>query len=146
MVEVQAEIQAQVQSQAQVLDEAERVLEELKTYLFGLIAEASDLAEVFDGYSLEVTWVLNKVKKRYYYWYLKSKTRIPRSIYLGSMDISQAYWEHKKLKELKRHAEKSLKLVNELMKRLKLIKEIEEIVVRLKTVSRNKLSDVAQRR
>ena len=61
-----------------VLDDIDSLLSDLN--------ELSHLVsgfDLFEGYSVEVTWVKNKIGKKYYYVYLKSKTRHPRSIYLG---------------------------------------------------------------
>jgi len=66
--------------------EAKEVLEELGKLLADVAARVRPYAEKYRGYSLEKTWVLNKLKKRYYYYYLKANDgRKPSSIYLGSM-------------------------------------------------------------
>ena len=61
-----------------VLDDIDSLLSDLN--------ELSHLVsgfDLFEGYSVEVTWVKNKIGKKYYYVYLKSKSRHPKSIYLG---------------------------------------------------------------
>ena len=70
-------------------------MESLKPLLLALEARAARLlgelepyAVKYEGYTLCLTWVLNKVKKKYYYYYLKSKTRKPTSIYLGHSPVN----------------------------------------------------------
>jgi len=66
--------------------EAKEALDELGKLLADVAARVRPYAEKYRGYSLEKTWVLNKLKKRYYYYYLKANDgRKPSSIYLGSM-------------------------------------------------------------
>lgn len=65
------------------VDKALKLLEEFVEVLGEISLLAEEFTRIFDGYSYEVTWVKNKAGDRYYYAYLKSKTRRPSSIYLG---------------------------------------------------------------
>jgi hypothetical protein len=66
-------------------------LEQLRAsydFMVELVRESGllDLAELYEDLkncTEELTWVLNKAGKRYYYYYLKCKGRRPRSIYVG---------------------------------------------------------------
>lgn len=63
---------------------------ELKKRIRELLRDLNDIASRlntaaarYDGYTLCYTYVKNKCGQKYYYYYLKSKNRRPRSIYLG---------------------------------------------------------------
>ena len=59
-------------------------LVKLSNIISDLLVKLQPMAKEYEGYYLEYTWVLNKLKKKYCYYYLKSKTKHPRSKYLGS--------------------------------------------------------------
>jgi prefoldin subunit 5 len=76
----------------------EKTLEELEarlrllradySFIVKLVRDAGllELAELYENLkncSEEYTWVLNKVGKRYYYYYLKCKGKEAKSIYIG---------------------------------------------------------------
>ena len=67
----------------QHIDLVEESVEEIKslTTRFKPIAE---LYEQLKGCTEEYTYVYNKQRKQYYYWYLKCPGKNPSSIYLGS--------------------------------------------------------------
>jgi len=76
---------------------ARRILRELIETVDNVLVEIEGYSKTYEGYWLEKTWVHNKLKKKYFYYYLKSRTRKPRSIYLGT--IPQDYYLLKDLKQ-----------------------------------------------
>ena len=78
-----------------------KALELLLQHVDKVLADIESLSKSFDGYWLEMTWVYNKVKAKYYYYYLKSRTRKPRSIYLGKSPEKYSI-----LKNLRQYAKK----------------------------------------
>ncbi|MCD6113930.1 MAG: hypothetical protein J7J78_01355 [Thermoprotei archaeon] len=79
------------------LEEARKILQELMDVVDDVLVKIERYSKTYDGYWLEKTWVHNKLKKKYFYYYLKSRTRKPRSIYLGT--IPQDYYLLKDLKQ-----------------------------------------------
>ena len=107
----------------------------LEEKLCSLLSTIGRSREALSEYYYEVTWVKNKAGEKYYYAYLKSKTRKPSSIYLG-----KASQEKRKVLELSRvfkKIEESLATIQELKEYLQEMKEtfakIKDIEPYLKT-------------
>ncbi|WFO75656.1 hypothetical protein J4526_01880 [Desulfurococcaceae archaeon MEX13E-LK6-19] len=83
MAEAMAAVVNDGQNLGELLRVVRRDLDRLKTMVYRLLSELEARNVSYDGYTLTYTWVLNKVGKKYYYYYLKSKTRKPTSIYIG---------------------------------------------------------------
>ncbi len=106
------------------------VLMELRARVLRLLAKLEPYAERYNGYTLELTWVKNKVGKRYYYWYLKSKTQHPRSIYVGkSPDIDVLHkFRNKEINYVVTKLRKILALLNEALTLSDTINAAEQLV------------------
>ena len=72
--------------------------------------------------TLEYKWVLNKVGKRYYYWYLRVRQgNSLRSIYLGKRvppELLRGAADKKKLKELQRQLDDVTREIIKLQRKL----------------------------
>ncbi len=106
------------------------VLIELKARVLGLLAKLEPYTEKYNGYTLELTWVRNKVGKRYYYWYLKSKHRSPKSIYIGrSVDIDVLHkFRNRELSHIVARLKRILRLLTELEQLMDTIDVAEQLV------------------
>ena len=83
-----------------------KILHELVALIDNVLSKVEEYAKIYDGYWLEETWVHNKLKTKYYYYYLKSRTRKPRSIYLGRKPVPDYYL----LRDLKAYKAKLTRL------------------------------------
>jgi prefoldin subunit 5 len=77
------QLQRALESIKQQLDVLRESVEEIKK-LAGYFKPLAELYEKFKGCTEEYTYVYNKQRKQYYYWYLKCPGKNPSSIYLGS--------------------------------------------------------------
>ncbi len=84
---------------------------ELENLISDLLIKLQPMAAKYEGYWLQKTWVLNKLKKKYYYYYLKSKTRDPRSVYVGS--LPEDYHSLRTVKHYIRFLEKTKNMLDE---------------------------------
>jgi len=112
------------------LREARKVLRELMETVDNVLADIEGYSKTYDGYWLEKTWVHNKLKKKYFYYYLKSKTKKPKSIYLGT--IPPDYYL---LKDLKQYVAK-LRYIQQLL--VELLANLDHLEFATKTVERLK--------
>jgi len=118
-VAVKAE-ELKVPNLERLVDTALERLKALSEALAPLLDVAEGISRKYEGYYFEVTWVKNPAGDRYYYAYLKSKTRTPRSIYLGKASkLTQGHFELRKLGSELRKAAKSLDNLHTLLSMLK---------------------------
>ena len=119
--------------------EARRLLQEAAHVLDRLAAEAGWLRSQHEGYSFCITWVKGKSgKKKYFYAYLKSSTREPKSIYLGPADKVE---EPIKI-PIRNVSARLLKAKSEIEKALEAVKVIEEFAPKMLSV-RNRQNSIS---
>ncbi len=95
-----------------------------------ILADIEGYSKVYDGYWLQKTWVHNKLKKKYFYYYLKSRMRKPRSIYLGTIPP-----DYHLLKDLKQYVAR-LRYIQQLL--AELLANLDHLEFATKTVERLK--------
>ena len=111
------QVQQQIQDPLlEKLKEFRESLEGLARFLVDVQVRLQPYVKQYKGYWLERTWVLNKIKKRYFYYYLKSRNRKPSSIYLGTLD--PAYPLLKDLEKYEKMLDMMINHVNEIIANL----------------------------
>jgi len=111
------------------LKEFREALEELARFLIDVQVRLQPYAKQYRGYWLERTWVLNKLKKRYFYYYLKSRNRKPRSIYLGTLDPTYPL-----LKDLEKYEKTLSKLANHVSEILANLQHVEVAIITMRRI------------
>jgi len=111
------------------VEEAIHAITTLEEKLRSLLSVVEKNQEALSEYYYEVTWVKNKAGEKYYYAYLKSKTRRPSSIYLGK--ASQEKRKAIELSKVFRKIEESLVAIQELRECLQ---EVREAFIKIKDI------------
>ncbi len=108
-------------------------IEDLKWRIRSLMKELNRVAgrlEVlqarYQGYTLCYTWVTNSSGRKYFYYYLKSKSRTPKSIYLGKAPRVTGATEIRSLRRLVARACAVLSMLYSRLDLVMLVLELEE--------------------